>query len=1181
LAFAAAPLARAQADRASVTGTVTDPSGAAVPGVTVSATNDNTGVVVKTETNGVGLYRVMNLPIGPYTLTFEKSGFKTLVRKGITLTIGQVAEINVELSVGSVKETVEVSTRAPLLQTQNAAVGATITNQVLQNLPLNFGGGVGRDVENFAFEVMPNVDGNSWTSYIAGTPAFSKSVLLDGTLEQGSESGGFSEMFPSLDAIQELNVDVGGTTGQIGAYTGSGTMLVTLKSGTNQWHGTGFEYLRNTALNANPWMNNWSGVPTPRDHEDDFGFSVGGPIKKDRTFFYWAWEKYTLGNFAMSTATVPTPGFLGGDFSSLLGGPILDSSGNQIVNPCTGQPYLKGQIFDPTTATTVNGQACATPFPSNQIPTARFSKVAQQLIPTYQQDYKPINGGDINNAQTPASNNPWLRMNQYSLKMDHNLSQRDRLSGSFIETSRPRYLIDSGSSVWQPGTTTGGPFAQTRLQDVFTHQLRLSESHTLSPTTLNETSVTFLSFHNPSTPVTAGGGWGQRLGFAPFGNYGGIPKINFSGTVNGVSEATIGENNSGKVTTNIFAYEDKLTKVIGRHSMSLGGAFRAFEQNSHGNAGTLNFTFSNAQTGQPTNSKVAPNVGFAFASFLLGDVNSASEGTPFNLYGRRKELTLYASDDFKVNRKMTLNLGLSWNQDYAWHEKYGNWANWGTTLPSPMYGIPGAIEYASGGGASFEGAVDWTAFAPHVGMAYMLTPKIVARASYSMYYLPIGSNYWGGVPYSFAPQETGTDIVNTTGIMAAAFNWDSGYPGVFVPGTKNANWLSWGPVSISPQSLKPGRVNEWNIGTEIAIAHNTRLSIYYLGNRGTGLQDGELQNDGPTAAQEPAYFNMLKNGAEWDWVSDASSAAAAGVPYPYPGYSGEAFQALSSFPQVASQWSPLFFVGSPLGKSQFDSITAEITRRAAPGLSMDMSYVYERQATDVDPGYGNFQETWTSCSYDCVQDINYLSFAANHVSPYGQNIVKGYVQYDLPFGRGGRLLSHARGPVNAALGGWRVALIVSYSSGGPITVDSTNYYPGWPMVVYSNVAPGANFASQFSKSGFAPITSSITPTASQDPNRYFGTSAFTNPAYGSLGNSGPWVKGLYGFGWADEDLGIYKEFKVSERVRVQLLGQFFNALNRHHFNNPVTDMNSPLFGYVTSVSGAAPRNTQVGVHIYF
>ncbi len=1174
-----------QSDRATLTGTVTDPSGAPVPSVMVTATSVNTHIATKTGTNNIGLYRIVNLPVGPYTVTYKKSGFETVIRSGIVLSIAQVANINVQLQVGSLQQMVRVTAPAPILQTQTADVGTSMSNSEVENLPLSISGG--RELENFAYATMPNVDGNNWTSYISGTPSFSKSVLLDGTLEQGSETGSFDEDFPSMDAIQEFKVDTGGTSGQAGAYTAGGTFMFTLKSGTNQWHGSAFEFLHNEALNANTWMNNYEAganpaqagnYKTPLDRQNDFGGSFGGPILKNKTFFYAAFEQYRLSDYAEGLTTVPTAQFLDGNFSSLLGGPILNSSGSPIINPCTSQPYLEGQIFDPATGKTVNGQSCATPFAGNIIPSSRFSAVSKKLAAIYQQDYAPINNGVINNALVPT-NTPWFHMTQFSLKMDHNISDIDRLSGSFIQTARPRYLLDSTSGIWEQGTTTGGPLAQDRLQDVSTNQLRLSENHSFSPTAVNVASFTALSYVNPSHPITEGGNWPQTLGLgSTLGNYTGIPDISFGSAVSGVSEPYVGENNISGYVSNIFVFDDTFTKIAGRHTLTLGGELRAFEMNSHAGSGSLSFNFSNAQTGEPNNSAVAPYVGFGFASFLLGDVNSASEGTPLDLYGRRKSLTLYATDNFKVSRKLTLTLGLNWNQTYPWHEKYGNWANFSTTAVSPEFGIPGTIQYATGSGDSFEGPVYWKAFAPNLGVAYEITPRIVARAAYSMFYEPIGSDFYEGVPYGYAPQARGTDQVNTTGTMTPALNWDSGYTGTYVPGAKNPDYLEYGPVTISPDALMPGRFNQWNAGLEFELNPKTRLSVYYLGNRGTHLHDGELQGDGPTLAQEPSFFNLMKTGNDYDYISSPSEAAAAGVPNPYSGFEGFAYMADSSFPQVAALYSPLYYVGSPLGNSEFDSIVAEVTRRVAPGLSMDMSYDFERQASDLDPYYGNFEETYLGCDYYCIQDLNNLSFGANDVTPYHTQIVKGFIQYDLPLGRGRRFLSSASSRLNAAVGGWRLGLIVNYTTGPPLTVDSSNYYPGWPTVVYTNVAAGANFKPLFNAGSFNPIinTNALPP----GPNKYFNASAFSNPAYGALGNSGPVVNGLYGFGYADEDVGIYKSFDVGERVHVQLRGEFFNVLNRHFYSNPETNMSSPLFGYVTSVSDT-PREGQVGVRITF
>ncbi|HEV2350595.1 MAG TPA: TonB-dependent receptor [Terriglobia bacterium] len=1136
LIFAAALMA--QQDRATILGTVTDSSGAVIPGVSVTATNIETKVQTNGITNDVGLYQVPNLQVGQYSILFTKSGFESVVRSSVTLTISQVAEINMSLKVATVSQTVEVTASAPILQSQTNDTGSTVTLNAFRALPLSISGG--RDIMAFAFATTPGVEGNSWTTYIAGGQAFSNEVLIDGTLAQESETGQVLESEPPMEAVEEFRVDTGGMSGAAAMYTAGGTFSFNLKSGTNQFHGSAVYFLQNEALNANSWMNNYeaaahpsqaSDYAKPRSRHNDYAFSGGGPIKKNKTFFFAAFEQYrksdyTLGSYSQ---TVPTPDFLAGNF-----GALLDKT-TQLGTDAGGNPIDKGAIIDPTTNLV---------FPNNVIPQNRFSKVSRQIIGLYQKDYAPLGSGLINNDPLTASNNPWFHQTQFSLKMDHNLSERNRLAGSFIYAQRPRILVDSGG-VWDPQDPNGGPLARSRMQKISDAKYRLSDTYTFSPSLLNVAAFTYEYFKNPSTATAAGGNWPSVLGFGNTGA-GNFPSIDFGKTINGIFESPIGYNSLGYYLDNNFIYDDTFTWIKGRHTLRFGGEFRAFEINSHGANGTLNFNYSNAQTGAPM-APYSSQVGFGFASFLLGDVSSASMGTPYDLYGRRKSTSLFAEDSFRFNTRLTLNLGLNWNQTYPFHEKYGHWANFDTSYVNPTTGEPGQVAYLSSGGQSYEGSTRWVDFAPHFGFAYKIKNRIVARAAYSLFYVPIGTDYWNGVPYGFAPGYFPTNQVPQNSDFTPVFNWDSGYPGQSISGTLDPNYLNWTMVTISPKSLLPGIVNQVNGGLEFELTNDTRLSVNYLGTRGTHLHDGSLQQDqGPL----PGYTNMLTAGTEWNWVG---------------GYANYNFATLSPFPQISGNFDQLFYVGSPVGRSQYDSLQVELTHRSSHGLTTDMSYTFAHQRATTN---SNFQESWGS--WTDIQNLSDLSWDANYIQPYNQSIVKGYVLYTLPFGQGRRFVSGQNRWLNGLVSGWTLGSTVYYSTGTPLSVYSTNYYPGLSSAIYSNLAPGANLSRQFNGSKFNPSNLS-------DPgNLYFSPAGFSNPDYGQFGNSGPYVAGLNTFATANENLALYKDFRIKERMKLQLRGEFFNVFNRHYFDNPNTSLGSKYFGDVTSVGGT-PRVGQLGV----
>ncbi|MGD0922323.1 MAG: carboxypeptidase-like regulatory domain-containing protein [Terriglobia bacterium] len=1142
----------AQSDRGSITGTVTDPTGAVVPGVQVTATNTDTAVQTNATTNDVGLYRILNLPVGQYSVLFVKEGFQKIERTGITLTISQVAEINVTLNVGAVTQTVEVKAEAPVLQSQTNDTGSTMTLQAYRALPLSIDGG--RDIMAFAFATTPGVEGNSWTTYISGTQAFSNEVLIDGTLAQESETGQLLESEPPMEAVQEFRVDTGGMSGAAAMYTAGGTFSFILKSGTNQFHGSAVTLWQNEALNANSWTNNYNAVSKPRSRHSDVAFSAGGPIIKNKTFVFGAFEQYRKADYTAGSAdrTVPTADFLDGDFSTLLNTSV------QLGTDAGGNPIYKGAIIDPITHLV---------FPDNVIPKP-FSTVAQQIIPLFQQYYKPLGPGLTNNNAATVSNNPWFHQTQFSVKVDHNFSEKNRLASSYIWTARPRILVDAGGP-WSTLDPNGGPLARSRLQKNTDHKFRLSDSYNFTPSLLNVTSFTVEHFRNPSLAMAASGDWPSKLGFGDTGA-GNFPDIQFGSAVNGFGESRIGYSSKGYYTSNVLVGDETLTWIKGRHTINFGGELRGFQINSHGGNGVLNFTFSNAQTGAPT-APYASQVGFGFASFLLGDVSSASMGTSYDLYGRRKSLSIFAEDSFRVNSRLTLNYGLNWNQTYPFHEKYGHWANFDTAYVNPTTGAPGDMAYLHSGSQTYEGSLRWKDFAPHVGLAYKITNRIVARGAYAMFHVPIGIDYWEGVPYGFAPGYFPTNQVPPTQNKAPAFNWDNGYPGQSVAGTLDPNYLTTGGMTtISPQTLRPGITNQWNGGVEIELAPNTRLSLNYLATRGSHLHDGTLEQN---AAPNSALSSLMKSGHEWDWIWDEASAAAAGVPYPYAGYSGYSFAALYPFPQLANNWAYLFYVGSPLGRSQYDSFQAELVQRLSHGLTMDMSYTLAHQRSTGAFNYGtagsNFQESWESTAW--LQNLSDLSWAGNYIQPYNQSVVKGYVLYTLPFGKGRHFLSGKGRWVNGIVGDWTLGTTLYYSTGTPLSVYSYEWYPGpaWgafglPSTIYSNVASGADLSRHFDGSRFG------------DPsNHYFDPAGFSDPGYGNFGNSGPYVAGLNGFGTASENLAVYKDFKIKERLKLQIRAEFFNVFNRHYFDNPNTSLGSPQFGDVMSVGGS-PRVGQLG-----
>lgn len=1178
----------AQVDRGTVTGTVTDSTGAVIPSAQVTATQVSTNAKYTAVTNGLGFYSVVNLPIGTYKFTFEKPGFETVSQSGVVILANHTSEINMHLSIGSTAETVQVNA-TPVLDVQ-PEVGTNLTQDQVNELPLSLTStGGGRDQLMYAFSITPNVGGDSWYSSVNGSQQYTKNVLLDGTSIDSGVVGDLLETGPSNDAIEQVQVDTTGIRAEE-ARSGGGVFMVELKSGSNQWHGSAFAYGSNEDLNANTWDNNWflsqcgssttcpNGNPRSfygraRDRNFDYGFSGGGPLWKNHTFFYTAYEKYWQDDWRTNPtgATAPTVQMLGGDFSQLLS--FAATARGCTTNPCptgyndsNGNPIYYGSIFLPD----------GTVAPGNVIPSGMISPISQKILGIYNQYYKPTGTGVVNNFPSIISNDPHFAQYQYSIKVDHNFSAKDHFAASYIYNHRPKWEMENAQGMWIPGTHNGGPFTPNSSQELHTNAYRFSETHTFTPNILNVTSFTFNQFQNIQSSLAPQQDWASQLtlnsGYAD--KTPDFPQVYFNGSQNGVGETTIGSTYTGGSVPYNGILNESLSWTKGRHYFKFGGEFRAIGMNASGGAQgsyTLNVnqnTYEPYQNDANFVSNVAPFVGFAFANMELGAVASGSQGVPISLYGRRKEYAFFAQDDYKVNQKLTVNLDLRWDITGAYHETNGQWADFDLNAQDPTFGgIKGANVWLQHKGDTFETIGDYHQFGPHVGFSYLTTSKSVVRASYGIMYSPVGNNIWGGVPYSYAPGFQGNNQVypvpnSPTGQVLPAFLWDSGYPGQTVPGTgpmPNQGFLNWDAVTIDPHSRQLGMVQNAFVGYEYQITSDMKVDVNYNGAFGRNLHDalGTTYNWPNWTKYQP----LLLSGHANDWVSDQGSAQAAGVTLPYNGWSHFAYSALLQYPQEASNWGSIYPINPPIGRSGYNAFTVEVTKRGKQGLSMDLSFNHWHSTGNVCDA---FQEEWWlgPCNLQNPFQYNDSHYWASGTSGSG---VKGFASYQLPVGRGHWLLGGANRVVDAFAGGWGIGTIVSYFNGGNMGyVGSTNSYPGWSGV-WANVSAHPNFKNQFK--AWNPLWD---PSQGADPNSLFvDPSNFSNPTFGQLGNSPKNFQNWRNWAAPNENATITKKFRFGDSARytASIRADFFDLFNHHYWGSPNMDMSSPYFGHVTGVGG--------------
>lgn len=1159
LAFSAVLFA--QSDRASISGTVKDSSGAVIAGANVSVVNVQTNTETNAITNDLGYYTVLNLPIGEYKLTVRKDGFTTFQRSGITLAISQAAGIDVVMAVGTSTEVVTVTENVPLLETQSASVTTNLRNAVVNDLPLNVQGG--RNLSNFMFAYVPGVEGSDYDSHIGGSLGKTKEVMIDGTSAVAQIGGYISESSPPMEAVEEFQVSSTGLRADEGR-SGGGVFRYNMKSGTNSWHGSGLLYLHNEDLNATAWDKKYN-LPVcqsmatnsaqaenckavfgkPEDRLYDYGASFGGPIKKDKLFFFASWERYTFQNIGPGKlqSTVPTEAFLNGDFSAL-----LDTSAVLGTSP-NGSTVYKGAIIDPTTGN---------PFPGNIIPSNRFSTVSKNIISLFKQYYQPMSPGLINNNAMPAVNPATQYVsNQYSIKLDYNVNQNHRLNGSFIYAYIPRLLSDQGG-IWSPGSKDGGPMANAYDHDTTAPSIRISESWNISNNKINVFNITFNRFHNPSSARSGQDDWPSQLGLGDFGA-GNFPIIKFQGVnsdqhryVNGapIDISQLGSQFNDFYTANTFIINDNFSWSRGRHTFKFGGDLRIMQFNNHGDNGVPSFVFDPAQTA----GSYGGDAGFGFASFLLGTANQASVSEVNQTYGRRKALSLFAMDDIRVTQKLTLNADLRWDFNGRYHEKNGRWSNFNTTMMNPVTGLLGTLEFAKDGSDSFERNQYYHNFSGHIGAAYQLTPKTVARAAFGVFYVPLNLNTWGAIPYGFNP---GFAPVNQ---YLIPFSWDSGYPGQAVTAQDPA-FTKWGMVSIDPRSLELGNVQTWSVGVQRELSHDFVFEANYIQNRGYHLQSGYLAANQPKLSD---YAAMTDAGQMWSWITVPGANGGTG-------FSGNGWMTVAPFPTVAGTWGPLFYVGSPLGNSDYQSLQLVAKKRASHGLSMQVSYNLSESHGDTDSG---FQELWWAGP---LQDVYNLEQERHTISSFDQtHVVKGYVMYDLPFGKGKWLMGNAGSALDSLVSGWTMSLGFHYNTGTPMRITANAWYPGINNV-YANLDSNCDINQHFD--GTVGST-------------YYNKACFSNPTNGHFGNAPGYLSQLRNPGFASEDLGINKAVRIGERYQLSLKFQLFNVFNRHSFAAPNTAIGSDEEGKMGTYNGPGnpwyakggdlgPRVGQFGVRFSF
>jgi hypothetical protein len=1120
-------------------GIVRDPSTAVVPGASISVRSVGTGVVTELRTNSEGAYAFPVLPIGEYVLTIRAPGFKTLEQPAIRIVSAESVTLDLKLELGEPSETIQVSAVTPMVDAVTTTSGTTRLGSELSELPLlNLGGD--RTVMRYLFTlpgVAPLVSSSGRSSgyyanaAINGAPAGGESLSVDGVVGNSipHQSMG-DQLAPPPETIEEIRLNATGTA-EYGWNAGVGVTVVT-KSGTNTLHGDVFEYFRNEAMDA---RNTFAGTVSPQK-QNEYGFTLGGPVVipriyngKNKTFFFGLFSGYKYRAApAGGLFTVPTAAMRQGDFRELLG--------RQIGTDSLGRPVLDGEIYDPTTTRSdgkdgfirdpfsYNGQL-------NVIPPSILSSVSQFFTKQYPTPNLP--GTQLNYAGSRAPSPKDLQKG--AIKIDHHFNGNNTMNASF----EVRSVV----------SIAGGLFGLSPISSSFrdnsdNQRVRLGYNTILGGNKVLgfRIGLNRLGNHSGSTPWEANVATQAGLK-GTFDKS--TPTISIA-QVTGFGQPIAGDANTFATTVPVNV---DFNWVVANHNFKFGAAqLRTRWAQVYCVGCTGRFNFNQRETGLPGIS----NTGHGYASFLLGQVDSASLTTGWPTLHTGSTYGFYGLDTWRVTPKLTLNYGLRLDYFGSLSELHDAIGVFDPTIPNPgAGGRLGAISFfGTGPGRNGRhsigpGATFW---APNVGFAYALRPRIVFRAGYGLtstaLFSILGSG--GNLPkpgwvYSASP--TSFDLGVTP-----AFQWDQGAP--FnpppLPNLDPAIANNSGATVVHPYDFKPGRVQNLNAGIEQQLPRNVILRADYVANLSHGLHVNGLLRPNELDLKHLQLGNLLLQNI------NSPVAQAAGIPLPYPGFTSTVSRALTPYPQYTGISDPM----SRSGYSLYHSLQVALQKRFGQGLYFLASYTASKQLTNA----LTFSSTGVGGGF--TQSQNFARTKWLGVDDIPQYVSLSYL-YQLPFGPGKRFASTTNPVLKQLVSGWQVSGWHTYSKGTPVYLSTLAGVPGGFGSIWANRVPNVPM-----------VANSCT---SSGPN--LNVNAFTQPAPFTFGNTAvlPNVRTCSLF---NENFSLQKEFKFNERSSMLFSGDFTNIFNRTQLTQLQTNIDIPgSFGRYTAAFD--PRFVQLHFKLRF
>jgi hypothetical protein len=1136
LVVAISPLAAQIGGTGTVQGVVSDPSGAVIPGASVTATQEATGVKTTRQTTAAGYYVISPLPAGQYSISAAAAGFQTIVQEHVAVDALATAGLNLTLKVGSATESVTVTAVSQAVDTSDARVGQTVRNELYTALPLAMGNAP-RDPTAF-IQYMPGVvpGGSNAAGQVFGSQANTQDVYVEGLPITNAVVEGEVRNLGlgiSVEAVDQFQLESGGASVE---YGGMGATNFVLKSGTNKFHGSAYEIFRNTQLDARGFF----AATRPPEHQNEFGFNVSGPIIKNRLFFFGSYDgfRYRTGT-APTLTTIPTLKERAGDFSEI---PVA--------------------IYDPRSLTNVGGITARQPYAGNIIPASQISsasKYFQNDLP--QPTYSGIQNNYLGSLPTGFNNT------NTTDKVDFNLNDKNTL---FVLYSRGHR--SQSNSYRGAGNSLPLPYTDTRLVNEVPTTSQLKHTYVIKPNLINQASFGFSRLWVPIYNATIGGDWMNKAGVKglPAGEAASsFPEIAFSGP-NSITGWRGTNSRAFTEAINNYTLQDNLQWIHGKHAVTLGVQIQRLEANELTNAyGSLaTWAYSNTQT-QGFNASGTPltTTGNSYASFLLGALSSANvdEDSVVGTGARYRDYAWWVQDNIKVTKRLTVNIGLRHDIMLPYVEVKDRQSFFNPDVANPAAGgYRGILEFSGHGtnscGCSTNVQTHWKNFGPRVGVAFSLDDKTVIRSGYTIMYTHRGAvggrgggrTGTGTLGFSANPNYTSLDA------FSPPFYWDNGLPAYQKPPffdptlgtafngvTANGSTMQFGDPQLGGH---PPYYQDWNFGIERALTHTMTLTVNYVGS------NGHFQGGGGRGIWsdqiDPKYLalgNLLTQPANAANLA-AASKIFPGIGLPFANFTGTIAQMLRPFPQypgVSDLW-------GDVANDNYNSLQVIANKRLANGLSFTANYFFSKAFSD---------DTGSRSAY------NWKIEKAQQVDP--SHNVNVLLVYALPFGKGRRWASSGNA-LQRVVGGWQVSSITTYRSGtlfGTIgaacnTPQAGSCYADYNTAFSGPVRINGNY-------GSGDVRSAV----------YLDINAFKSPApytYGTTPRNGAF--GLRGPSNSNENVSLRKEFTIRESWKLAVVADALNVFNWVRFSVPNLNITNTSFGKITGVANS-PRVVQFSMRL--